>query len=55
MDGCVRTTVSLPADIYNRAEKLRMEDGRSRGEFYAAALEEYFRLLSTGLKVFRVC
>lgn len=37
----MRTTVSIPDDIFERAERLASKGPRSRSELYAAALEEY--------------
>lgn len=37
----MKTAVSIPDDIFARAELLARRDGRSRSEVYAAALDEY--------------
>ena len=37
----MKTTVSIPDDIFKRAERLASQGRRSRSELYAAALEEY--------------
>ena len=37
----MKTTVSIPDDIFERAEQLARQEQRSRSELYAAALHEY--------------
>jgi predicted transcriptional regulator len=37
----MRTALSVPDDIFERAEQLARAQGRSRSELYAAALREY--------------
>ena len=37
----MKTAVSIPDDIFERAERLARRDRRSRSEVYAAALDEY--------------
>ena len=37
----MKTTVSIPDDIFERAEQLAGQEQRSRSELYAAALHEY--------------
>ena len=37
----MKTAVSIPDDIFARAELLARRAGRSRSEVYAAALDEY--------------
>lgn len=37
----MKTAVSIPDDIYARAELLARQAGRSRSDVYAAALDEY--------------
>jgi len=37
----MKTAVSLPDDVFQRAERLAKRAGRSRSEVYAAALREY--------------
>ena len=37
----MKTVVSIPADIFVRAERLAAQGRRSRSEVYAAALDEY--------------
>ena len=37
----MKTAVSIPDDIFERAERLAMQERRSRSEVYAAALDEY--------------
>lgn len=37
----MKTAVSIPDDIFARAELLARRDGRSRSDVYAAALDEY--------------
>ena len=37
----MKTAVSIPDDIFERAERLASQGGRSRSEVYAAALGEY--------------
>ncbi|MFH1725437.1 MAG: hypothetical protein ABII00_12570 [Elusimicrobiota bacterium] len=41
----VKTAISLPSGTYERAEALRRENGQSRSELYAAALQVYFKAL----------
>lgn len=38
----MKTAVSIPDDIFERAERLAAQARRSRNEVYAAALNEYF-------------
>ena len=37
----MKTAVSIPDDIFQRAERLASQGGLSRSEVYAAALDEY--------------
>ena len=37
----MKTAVSIPDDIFERAERLVRRQQRSRSELYAAALDEY--------------
>jgi metal-responsive CopG/Arc/MetJ family transcriptional regulator len=37
----MRTAVSVPDDVFERAERLARRAGRSRSELYSAALREY--------------
>jgi metal-responsive CopG/Arc/MetJ family transcriptional regulator len=37
----MKTAVSVPDDVFNRAERLARNAGRSRSEVYSAALREY--------------
>ncbi|MDE0036085.1 MAG: ribbon-helix-helix domain-containing protein [Gammaproteobacteria bacterium] len=37
----MKTTVSIPDHIFERAERLASQGRRSRSEVYAAALDEY--------------
>ena len=37
----MKTAVSIPDDIFERAERLALQKQRSRSEVYAAALDEY--------------
>ena len=37
----MKTAVSIPDEIFERAERLAKRDRRSRSELYAAALDEY--------------
>lgn len=37
----MKTAVSIPDEVFARAERLAKRDGRSRSELYAAALKEY--------------
>ena len=37
----MKTAVSIPDDIFERAERLASQGRRSRSEVYAAALNEY--------------
>ena len=37
----MKTAVSIPDDIFERAERLARRGQRSRSEVYAAALDEY--------------
>ncbi len=37
----MKTAVSIPDEIFQRAERLAKRDRRSRSELYAAALDEY--------------
>ena len=37
----MKTDVSIPDDIFERAERLTSQGRRSRSEVYAAALDEY--------------
>ncbi len=39
----VKTAVSLPEDVFERAEELARSLGMSRSRLYAQALEEYLR------------
>jgi metal-responsive CopG/Arc/MetJ family transcriptional regulator len=37
----MKTAVSVPDDVYQRAERLAKRERRSRSEVYSAALREY--------------
>ena len=37
----MKTAVSIPDDIFERAERLALRERRTRGDVYAAALDEY--------------
>jgi hypothetical protein len=37
----MKTAVSIPNDVFERAERLARRAGRSRSEVYSAALREY--------------
>jgi metal-responsive CopG/Arc/MetJ family transcriptional regulator len=37
----MKTAVSLPDDIYQRAERLARRSGKSRSQLYSEALKEY--------------
>ena len=37
----MKTAVSVPNDVFERAERLARRSGRSRSEVYSAALREY--------------
>ena len=37
----MKTAVSIPDEIFERAERLASQERRSRSEMYAAALDEY--------------
>jgi metal-responsive CopG/Arc/MetJ family transcriptional regulator len=37
----MRTTVSVPDDVFESAERLARREARSRSEVYSAALREY--------------
>ena len=37
----MKAAVSIPDDIFERAERLASQERRSRSEVYAAALDEY--------------
>ena len=37
----MKTAVSIPDDIFERAEQLARQEQRSRSELYAAALHDY--------------
>jgi predicted transcriptional regulator len=37
----MKTAVSVPDDVFQRAERLARREGRSRSEVYSAALREY--------------
>jgi metal-responsive CopG/Arc/MetJ family transcriptional regulator len=37
----MKTAVSVPDDVFERAERLARSAGRSRSELYSAALREY--------------
>jgi metal-responsive CopG/Arc/MetJ family transcriptional regulator len=37
----MKTAVSVPDDVFERAERLASREGRSRSEVYSAALREY--------------
>ena len=39
----VRTTISIPDEIFESAEREARRLGLSRGEFYAAALKSYLK------------
>lgn len=39
--ACVKTAVSVPDDLYSRAERVAQRLGRSRSALYAEALEAY--------------
>jgi predicted transcriptional regulator len=37
----MKTAISVPDDVFERAERLARRSGRSRSEVYSAALREY--------------
>ncbi len=37
----MKTAISVPDDVFERAERLARRAGRSRSELYSAALREY--------------
>jgi predicted transcriptional regulator len=37
----MKTAISLPAEVFERAERLAHQQGRSRSELYATAVREY--------------
>jgi metal-responsive CopG/Arc/MetJ family transcriptional regulator len=37
----MKTAVSVPDDVFERAERMARREGRSRSEVYSAALREY--------------
>ncbi|MYF70187.1 MAG: ribbon-helix-helix protein, CopG family [Proteobacteria bacterium] len=37
----MKTAVSIPDEIFERAERLAKRNGRSRSDLYASALDEY--------------
>ena len=37
----MKTAVSVPDDVFERAERLARREGRSRSEVYSAALRDY--------------
>ena len=37
----MKTAISRPNDVFERAERLARREGRSRSEVYSAALREY--------------
>ncbi|MBA4170617.1 MAG: ribbon-helix-helix protein, CopG family, partial [Chloroflexi bacterium] len=37
----MKTAISVPDDVFNKAERLARTAGRSRSEVYSAALREY--------------
>ena len=37
----MKTAVSIPDDIFERAERLALRERRTRSDVYAAALDEY--------------
>ena len=37
----MKTAISIPDDIFERAERLASQEQRSRSEVYATALDEY--------------
>ncbi len=37
----MKTAVSVPDDVFERAERLAQREGRSRSEVYSTALREY--------------
>lgn len=37
----MKTAVSVPDDVFEKAERLARREGRSRSEVYSAALREY--------------
>jgi predicted transcriptional regulator len=37
----MKTAVSVPDDLFERADRLARREGRSRSEVYSAALREY--------------
>jgi metal-responsive CopG/Arc/MetJ family transcriptional regulator len=37
----MKTAVSVPDEVFERAERLARREGRSRSEVYSAALREY--------------
>jgi metal-responsive CopG/Arc/MetJ family transcriptional regulator len=37
----MKTAISVPDDVFERAERLARREGRSRSDVYSAALREY--------------
>ena len=37
----MKTAISVPTDVFERAERLARRQGRSRSELYATAVREY--------------
>ena len=37
----MKTAISVPNEVFERAERLARQQGRSRSEFYSAAVREY--------------
>ena len=37
----MKTAISVPDDVYSKAERLARRSGRSRSDVYSAALREY--------------
>ncbi len=44
---CVKTAVSLPDDLYERAEQAAQQLGVNRSQFYARALTKYLHDLGS--------
>jgi len=42
----MKTAVSIPDDIFERAERLAKRHGRSRSDIYSSALKEYVARLA---------
>jgi hypothetical protein len=45
MSKVIKTAVSLPSETFRRAEALRRKASQSRSQFYATALDAFFKAL----------